>query len=145
MIFSYFHFSAPAAPHNQNSPCSWFDLIQTGSWHSLLYSRKNVTRFEWTWIQLIELNNVRPLLPHAFDQIQRLEKATAQARRNAQAVNSSRSFSSYQWYCIEASMSTKQHLAWLLRHWTKIIPAFLIAIGPKFSKHKNTWQWNQYA
>jgi len=47
-------------------------------------------------LQLIELNNVRPLLPHAFDQIQRLEKATAQARRNAQAANSSRSFSSYQ-------------------------------------------------
>ena len=47
-------------------------------------------------LQLIELNNVRPLLPHAFDQIQRLEMATAQARRVTQSSNSSsRSFLSH--------------------------------------------------
>jgi len=42
--------------------------------------------------QLIELNNVRPLLPHAFDQLQRLELAAGQARRQGQQANSSRSF-----------------------------------------------------
>lgn len=43
-------------------------------------------------LQLIELNTVRPLLPHAFDQIDRLNLATAGARRSTQASNSSRSF-----------------------------------------------------
>ena len=43
-------------------------------------------------LQLIELNNVRPLLPHAFDQINRLNLATAGARRSTQSSNSSRSF-----------------------------------------------------
>ena len=43
-------------------------------------------------LQLIELNNVRPLLPHAFDQRNRLNLATAGARRATQSSNSSRSF-----------------------------------------------------
>ena len=45
-------------------------------------------------LQLIELNTVRPLLPHAFDQINRLNLATAAARRVGQANNSNRSFMS---------------------------------------------------
>ena len=46
-------------------------------------------------LQLIELNAVRPLLPHAFDQINRLNLATNTARRDSQATNSSsRSFMS---------------------------------------------------
>lgn len=44
-------------------------------------------------LQLIELNSVRPLLPHAFDQVNRLNMATNAARRVSQATNSSnRSF-----------------------------------------------------
>lgn len=43
-------------------------------------------------LQLIELNTVRPLLPHAFDQINRLNAATATARRATQTANSSRTF-----------------------------------------------------
>merc|ERR1712226_1064606 len=43
-------------------------------------------------LQLIELNTARPLLPHAFDQIQRLDLATTTARRVSQTANSSRSF-----------------------------------------------------
>ena len=62
--------------------------------------RKSVDRFiqegylhsKLNHLQLIELNNVRPLLPHAFDQINRLNLATAAARRTVQASNSSRSF-----------------------------------------------------
>ena len=60
-------------------------FIQSGELHAKL-----------NHAQLIELNNVRPLLPHAFDQIQRLELATAQARRVTQSSNSSsRSFLSH--------------------------------------------------
>lgn len=44
-------------------------------------------------LQLIELNSVRPLLPHAFDQVNRLNMATNAARRAGQATNTSnRSF-----------------------------------------------------
>lgn len=44
-------------------------------------------------LQLIELNSVRPLLPHAFDQINRLNIATAAARRVGQQQSASnRSF-----------------------------------------------------
>ena len=57
------------------------DFIQGGFLHSKL-----------NHLQLIELNNVRPLLPHAFDQINRLNLATAGARRSTQSSNSSKSF-----------------------------------------------------
>ena len=44
-------------------------------------------------LQLIELNTMRPLLPHTFDQINRLNKATAAAKRVSQSSNNtSRSF-----------------------------------------------------
>ena len=40
-------------------------------------------------LQLIELNSVRPLLPHSFDQVNRLNMATNAARRVSQSTNSS--------------------------------------------------------
>ena len=47
------------------------------------------------YLQLIELNSVRPLLPHAFDQLTRLNTATAAARRVSQTIsNTNRSFMS---------------------------------------------------
>lgn len=45
-------------------------------------------------LQLIELNAVRPLLPHAFDQINRYNLATSAARRANMANNTNRSFMS---------------------------------------------------
>ena len=58
-------------------------FIQGGFLHSKL-----------NYLQLIELNAVRPLLPHAFDQINRFNIATAQARRVTQANSTNRSFMS---------------------------------------------------
>ena len=58
-------------------------FIQGGFLHSKL-----------NYLQLIELNAVRPLLPHAFDQINRFNIATAQARRVTQASSTNRSFMS---------------------------------------------------
>ena len=52
---------------------------------SFLHSKLN-------FLQLIELQAVRPLLPHAFDQINRFNLATAQARRVSQSNNTNRSF-----------------------------------------------------
>merc|ERR1719319_2229721 len=63
--------------------------------------RKSVDQFiqggfqqaKLNYLQLIELTTVRPILPHTFDQINRLNKATAAAKRASQSSNNStRSF-----------------------------------------------------
>merc|ERR1712059_175362 len=60
-----------------------------------IFIQGNFLQAKLNHLQLIELNNVRPLLPHAFDQINRLNLSTSVARRASQVSNSSRSFLSY--------------------------------------------------